>query len=1088
MRCKHLISLVLLLLGCLEANAQQYNFLRYSIEEGLPRSGVYCVYEDQDGFLWVGVEGGGVCVFDGQNFSTYNTTDGLASNTVRTIFQDDKGYMWLGTQGGGLTKYDGLKFSNISSSSGLSNDIVRAITQDNEGNLWVGTFGGGVTKFSFKGNNQEIDRITIYNTENGLPNDRVRCMLKDSEGHIWIGTDGGLCRYDGKTFTSFTTAHGLPNDRILCLYEDGGKNIWSGTQKGACRFDGSTFTTLNADDGLIQNRVRAIAQDHLGNMWFGTKSGASKYDGVSFQSFNEDQGLSNSRIRSMILDSSGNLWFGTFFGGINKYSGTQFIHYTAKDGLVNDQILSISSSADDVLWLGTFAGAERLAIDETGHPIETSFHRADSLITAEVHDIVEDQFSLRWFATDEGLLVFNGDALVMPEMKDLLTSDKITSLYEAEKGVMWIGTEEGLSRAVYRDGTLTDASFTNYTLADNLNGVHVSDFYEDPFGQLWIAFADGGITIAQHDTFTHAVFPQKLANVIALTADENGMLWIATEGSGVFKWNGTALRNYTTKDGLASNNAYLLEFDDNGNLWVGSEKGLSRVTVNDREEVVECKHFGRDEGFQGIETNPNAVHKDKNGNLWVGTIKGLTVFNPLSQSRNEIESKTHITAVKLFAEEIKWTASEYCEDVRGRFQLPELLVLPYNQNHVSFDFVGISLKIPSKVRYRWKLDGFDAAMSAPSPKHDVTYTNLPFGQYTFQVISCNEDGIWNASPTVFSFEIEAPFWRTTWFYIVCIILGSSIFLSISQWRVKRLRTAKHELEVKVLVATKELRKEKELVDVQKEKIEQQNDRLENTNSLLEEKNTSITDSITYAQRIQSAIMQPKQEESSHLQQNMFVFYRPKDIVSGDFYWYSEQEHRTFVAAADCTGHGVPGAFMSMIGITFLNEIVNEKKVSDPAIILDQLRSNVIEALSTEGQEQTKDGMDIALLSIDWDSKTLEYAGAHNPLYIVRKDKELIEYKPDKMPIGVHDNSNKPFTNHKIDLKTGDMVYVFSDGYVDQFGGPKLKKFLAKRFKALLLTIKDQPIADQQKAVEQNFFDWMGVQEQVDDILVIGIRI
>lgn len=1104
------LSLILLLGAGSTAFAQQYNFRRYSIEEGLPRSGVYCIYEDRDGFLWIGIEGGGVSVFNGETFDTYDATNGLASNTVRVITQDRNGDIWFGTKGGGITRFDGFTFTNFNTTHGLSHNTIRAIVEDNEGHLWVGTFGGGITKIEFDPTNGEIARLTLFNDRNGLPHNKVRSLLKDSKGNIWIGTDGGLCMYDGKNFQPYSTENGLPANRILCLFEDGSKNIWLGTELGAVRFDGTNFITLNEEDGLIQNRVRAIAQDGFGNYWFGTKVGASRYDGSSFHNFNEEHGLSNARIRSMIVDAAGNLWIGTYFGGINKYSGNQFIHYTTKDTLTNDQVLSISPTRDGAMWVGTFEGADLLSIERGEPPVIPQNRAVNSRSGREIRDVVEDAYGYTWFATENGLEVLRGTTLLQFNTDTYLPDNSITTLMEERPGVMWIGTEEGVSRFEYTDGNVSANGIKTYSIADGLLGVNVSTFYQDLSGKIWVGFSDGAITIFENDAFLPSDIPNSPINVIALKADEQGFLWIGTEGNGLYKWNGRELKNYTIEDGLGTNNIYLLEFDDNGNLWVGSERGLSRLIIDDNENLVEVKHFGRDEGFQGIETNPNAIWKDDKGYFWVGTIKGLTVFNPLSQVRNKVEAKTHITTIKLLGEEIDWHQSKFAKDVEGRFHLPTRLTLPYHQNHISFEFIGVSLKIPSKVMYKWKLDGFDDHWSHPSHKHEINYTNLPFGHYTFQVMASNEDGVWNSTPTSFSFDIEPPFWRTTWFYIVCVFVGFGIFFSISQWRVRRLRRAKKNLEDLVDKATEDLRAEKERVEEQHEQIEKQRDRLETTNTELEEKNTSITDSINYAQRIQSAIMQPKSEKSPHLLDRMFVFYRPKDIVSGDFYWYSEVQNRTYVAAADCTGHGVPGAFMSMIGITFLNEIINKKGETHPAQILHQLRTNVIDALQTNDDDHAKDGMDIAFIAIDWDTNTVEFAGAHNPLWVVRKSDEagakmirngeaieasleengyaLFETKSDKMPIGVHDRSSTPFTNNTLQLQPGDTCYLFSDGYVDQFGGTKGKKFLAKRFKKLLLNLQECSIQEQQKPVEKAIEEWMGTQEQVDDILVMGIRL
>ncbi|MBL0047388.1 MAG: SpoIIE family protein phosphatase [Bacteroidetes bacterium] len=282
------------------------------------------------------------------------------------------------------------------------------------------------------------------------------------------------------------------------------------------------------------------------------------------------------------------------------------------------------------------------------------------------------------------------------------------------------------------------------------------------------------------------------------------------------------------------------------------------------------------------------------------------------------------------------------------------------------------------------------------------------------------------------------------------------------------------LEAKVVERTEEVVKQKE--------------EIETKNEILEVLYKQVTDSIRYAKRIQEAIL-PPQSVLRIILPNSFILYKPKDIVSGDFYWVEQKNGKTLFSAVDCTGHGVPGAFMSIVAYNILKYVVNNNNESQPARILDALNIGVSETLHQSNSEtQSKDGMDLALCSIDFKNKELQFAGAYNPLYLIR-DGQLLEYKADKFPIGYYTGSTaKPYKNNVIDLKSGDMVYVFSDGYVDQFGGPAGKKFMANRFRNLLLEIYQKPVEEQKKILDNQLIDWQGVHEQVDDILVMGIKI
>ena len=294
-----------------------------------------------------------------------------------------------------------------------------------------------------------------------------------------------------------------------------------------------------------------------------------------------------------------------------------------------------------------------------------------------------------------------------------------------------------------------------------------------------------------------------------------------------------------------------------------------------------------------------------------------------------------------------------------------------------------------------------------------------------------------------------------------------MFVGITNYRTKKLEREKRVLENKVAERTAEV--------VQK-------------NNELDEKNKEITASIRYAKRIQDAILPPDDFVRTCLPKT-FVLYKPKDIVSGDFYWVSDKKDKVLFAAVDCTGHGVPGAFMSIVGHNLLEQIVTEHELTQPAAILDELNKSVSDTLrQSKVDESVKDGMDITLCCFDRTTNEIHFAGAFNPLFLIR-NKELTEIKGDKFPIGnLKIGEQKKFTNHTIQLQKGDTIYIFSDGYADQFGGPFGKKFKYKAFKQLLIDIQPLNMEEQQNALNKNIEEWKGNMEQVDDILIIGTRL
>ena len=312
--------------------------------------------------------------------------------------------------------------------------------------------------------------------------------------------------------------------------------------------------------------------------------------------------------------------------------------------------------------------------------------------------------------------------------------------------------------------------------------------------------------------------------------------------------------------------------------------------------------------------------------------------------------------------------------------------------------------------------------------------------------------------------------------VLMVIVAASILGGLVNSRRQNRRLAESKRQIEKINLDLE-QKNSEILD-RNEKISQQKD-------IIEQKNQSITDSILYASRIQNAVLPPPDFITEMGIEN-FILYKPKDIISGDFYWGLRKDEKIFIAAADCTGHGVPGALMSMLGHVFLDEILHAGTPANASEMLNSLRDEVINTLKQKGVTgEARDGMDIALCIINTAEKTIDFAGANNPLYLLREGK-LIKVVPDRMPIGIHVTTITPFTNQHLSYMKGDRIYIFSDGYADQFGGPKGRKFMYKPFQELLVKIHKLPLDEQKKILEDTFEKWRGDYSQVDDVLVIGM--
>jgi serine phosphatase RsbU (regulator of sigma subunit) len=501
-------------------------------------------------------------------------------------------------------------------------------------------------------------------------------------------------------------------------------------------------------------------------------------------------------------------------------------------------------------------------------------------------------------------------------------------------------------------------------------------------------------------------------------------------------------------------------------------------------EIKSVFKYALKDGFTGIKCNQNTIVNIDN-TAWIGTSKGLSIYSPEFDKINYCIPKIDITKIQLFLKDVDW-AKEYYKTMPWN-NLPDNPIFNYSQNHLNFEFTGILLSDKDEIQYKYKLEGFDSEWSPANKKTEATYTSLPPGKYIFKVTASNRYGQWSQTPAEFVFNITPPFWRTIWFYLAVIIFVTTSIILFIKHRERKLKNERDNLEKIVKERTHE-------VVEQKKEIEQQHD-------ILIEQQKEITESIQHAKRLQSAVI-PSESVFNEVFSDSFILYKPKDIVSGDFYWFCKHDNNIIVIAADCTGHGVPGAFTSMLGISLLNKIVTDAETTSPDEIMHKMRENIIKSLNQSEESNLQDGMDMVILTFNTELTELEFCGANNSMFIVRKNEFLTdnpdclviksenffikEYKGNKMPVSIYPRMT-PFAKEKIKLFPEDKIYIFSDGYMDQIGGPRKKRFMNKQFKEVLLEINNLPMQEQKRNLDQKMQDWMICEKQLDDITVIGIR-
>jgi serine phosphatase RsbU (regulator of sigma subunit) len=544
-------------------------------------------------------------------------------------------------------------------------------------------------------------------------------------------------------------------------------------------------------------------------------------------------------------------------------------------------------------------------------------------------------------------------------------------------------------------------------------------------------------------------------------------------------------------------------------LWISTAKGLSKFDA----QTNTFENFSKEDGLQGDEFTSGAIYRTRKGDILVGGTNGFNLFNPSKLLKNPHSPLVYLKGFKLFNKPVAINTKG--SPLQQNIAYTQSITLTHTQSVFTIEYVALNYIRPEKNQYAYILEGFEKEWNYVGNKREATYTSLPAGEYTFKVKAANNDGIWAKEAVSLKIIILPPWWETWWFRT--LLIGSVIILCIMgfRWRIRAIEAQKARLEKlveertqelkeknaevmqqafelkekndEVLQQAEELHQQAEELTTQRDYIQGQNMQLAEQNKIMEEKSRQIRQSINAAQTIQQAIL-PHQEKLQRLLGEYFILYQPKDVVSGDFYWLTQIENQIILVIADCTGHGVPGAFMTLIGNSILDKLVKVLKITNPAEILTQLHHEVYDKLK-QGFTGNNNGMDATVLNLSTlenGNKKIIFAGAKNSFFYVEKGR-IQELKGSRRAIGGSQNEEIPFDNQEVILPEGSMIYVGSDGYIDQ-NNAKRKKFGHEKFMALLGENADLPIADQKNNFQKTLEEFSEGTFQRDDILLMGVRI
>ncbi len=1055
---KLILSIVAMAFGLSVAHSQNFNLSKFTNSSGLPQNYVYSLAQDPNGFVWIATTEG-LSRYDGIRFTNYSRRDSLADEYVSQLLIDTDQRLWCGHGNGWFSVYEDNHFIPVRV-SGVSAPI-KDMCVDDKGNIWAVEQNKGLIKID---PNKEV---TTYFDRSLFGRRKFYSVRAINSLTLLVGTSDGLLLVkldvDG-TLREPTEVNDIASSTINCIEDTYNRQgYWIGTADGEIyRYALGKETVLlnrctdNCNYGdMPQYDVRSICEREDGTLYIGTwgdgvrmwaQSKGNEYSETL--ELNEENGLGNNHVSDILVDREGILWFATYGGGVIAWINNYFAQYNLADiGFHRNKVLA-AEVIDQYLWLTLNNGILKMDVRcaTNFEYFDQSMGLPSSAITALTYD---KETGIQYFGTESSGVYFkHKDSYYFQRLGYAWESNtqKMINSMAFYKGKLYLATQGGF--IVY---DAVRGTTRNYTTIDGLSHNNINFVYIDDDGQIWLGPKDSGVAQFVGDKFEIHRLSDIPANVAGMTHDQSDRFWIATFNNGILCNSNDSIVAITSADGLEKNYCYGIATDGNNRIWVCHQPGLSCIDLATGN--VRTFNF-----TNGLGQEFTGVSRDENGDLWFSSSSGVVHYMSTYDRRSNTPPIINLTKIQISGK-------------RHDLSKPIDLGYPYGGNlaKFEFDFVGICMKDPLNVRYEYWLDMHDDKGERWMPlgtQNHKEFDFLPDGDYTLHVRAFNSDGIMCANPLLIDIHIDAPFWKTGWFLVslaIILLLGGRI---ITKWRESKMRERQKILEDEVARQTSLLNKQK---------------------AVIERKNNDIMDSINYAKNIQTAILPTRTSMKDFPFTDSFILFLPRDVVSGDFYWFARFDNKVIVCCGDCTGHGVPGAFMTMIGTTILNDATRDEELrKSPSKLLERLDKNIKNTLNKNQVVEAQDGMDCALVVIDLDTFEICSAAAHRPVYIFEGE-QLTELRATRRSIGDRRNGNE-FIESRMQLKKGDSIYMSSDGFTDQFGGDKGEKYTSGAFKRFIQSVKGEPMEDQVKLFEAEFNRWKGEREQIDDVIVMGIKL
>ncbi len=965
----------------------------------------------------------------------------------------------------GLYKYQNGTLVALQTDPDFSNDIIQFFIPFDNRKILFATDNSFL--YLFDGKTLKDYRIS---DEDYLFKARISDAIQLSGNEIALSTRTGGCliidKNSGKTKFMINYQSGLPDDEIYAITRDRGDGLWLTHERGASRID-LTFPirNFNAFPGLEGNLAEVIGFN--GTLYVSTSEGVfylrkvrnfsktkitiERKSETSPASSTQKNNLPTERVEMITPvkpkskpdthNKKKTNFFSRLFG--KKHKNESNNTYEEVD-LLDPKIHSEIIETEQVFKPKPLENKYNQKTYRTLKSISYRFSKVDGLDAKCKHLVSFDHHLL--VASNTGLYEINGSnsnlIIDYAYINSIEPSDEIPNR-------VYIGTQSGVRIIDFIENSKPKELLHIRTQWPVYSITEIADI-------IWLGSDSRVLEVKRTDNNDYLLektrykVPTNLSEEVIVRNIEGQPAFFLPSGIYTFNPDQTEIEKLSAP--LLSGEGFSRYiFSKDGTIWENKKNNWTPLIKKNEQESKQI-------GFLKLFDNVIHLYPDANRNLWV--IYGNNQLSKILYADTIPEKED----IRVFVKEISNSKGE-------RFE-PGHMKLTGSDFPLRFKIQAPFYVKPEYIEFQYYIEGLDQDTTEWSGDREIYIPYLPPNEYILHVRARN---VFNKTSNDFTskFTIIPPFTKSPWFYVI-IGIGMLLFMyGIMILRERKLWRDKSILESKVRIRTEEIARQKEEIQKQKEELGNQKE--------------EITSSISYGKRIQTAIFPPK-EILRKLLPEYFILFRPRDIVSGDFYWISEKNNKIIIAVADCTGHGVPGAFMSILGYTLIGEIANNYPITTAGSFLNKLRKKLKSALHQTGKDtDTKDGIDLSLCIIDKKDRTLQYAGAYNPLYIIR-DNNLQIIKGDKMPIGIHYIKEVPFKNHKIKLKSGDVLYLFTDGYIDQFGGPSNKKYKIVPFRKLLLKIHRKKMSEQKKTLGKELNTWMGSNEQVDDILIIGIRI